>query len=274
MQDQTPPDLSPEQQARAAQASLIKSVAVGSNSKPNDMQVRDAKLRAMPNYARPEWTQDDGSKILPGSTARMARLWLLMTDLYGHKWTSVHGLADENETWGKVLGGLDKYQLAHGVKSWVNQGTEESKWPPDAPTLRMFCLSASDRSEVPGIDDAWRQAVEASSAPTEFRYSHPIVREAGRLTDWYSIRTGTPSAQAVQARFNKRYADLVARLQRGEPLIDNQRLIGLDAELGQAGAAQRVGELLADKLAKDQGLHLKTPDELRRGLLEKMGIKR
>lgn len=201
-------------------------------------------------------------------------MWLLMTDLYGHKWTSVHGLADENETWGKVLGGLDKHQLAHGVKTWVDQGTEEARWPPDAPTLRMFCLSASSRSEIPSVEDAWRQAVEASSAPTEFRYSHPIVREAGRLTDWYSIRTGKPSGQAVQARFNKRYADLVARLQRGEPLVDKQQLLGHESMQDQAEAAQLAGELLAERIAKDQGLHLKTPDELRRGLLETLGIKR
>lgn len=271
MQDQTPPDLSPEQQARAAQASLIKSVAVGSNSKPNEMQVRDAKLRAMPNYAQPEWTQDDGNKTLPASASLMARLWQLMTELYGHKWTSVHGLGDESGNWGKALAGIDKYQLAAGIKVCTQNG---DPWPPSAPEFRAMCLSGGDTKGIPNVADAWREAVEASTAPTEFRYSHPIVREAGRLTDWYSIRTGTPKAETVQNRFNKRYADLVARLQRGEPLIDGQRLIGLDAELGLAGAAQRVGELLADRNAKDQGLHLKTPDELRRGLLEKMGIKR
>lgn len=261
----------PQEIALGAIASLNKSVNVVKPSKPSDMQVRDAKLQALPTYAQPEWTQLDGNKTLPASTSLMARLWQLMAELYGHKWTSVHGLADESGNWGKALGGIDKYQLAAGIRVCTQSG---DPWPPSAPEFRAMCLSGGDVQGIPNVADAWREAVEASTAPTEFRYSHPIVREAGRLTDWYSIRTGTPKAETVQNRFNKRYADLVARLQRGEPLVDGQKLIGLDAELGQAGAAQLVGERLADQIAKDQGLHLKTPDELRRGLLEKMGIKR
>lgn len=201
----------------------------------------------------------------------MARLWQLMAELYGHKWTSVHGIADESGNWGKVLAGVDKYQLAAGIKVCTQSG---DPWPPSAPEFLAMCRAGYTGPGIPNVDDAWREAVEGSSAPTEFRFSHPIVREAGRLTDWYSIRTGTPSGQAVQTRFSKRYADLTAKLQRGEPLIDDQKLLGGGPAMGQACAAQRAGEHLAELIAKDQGLYSKTPHELRQELLEKLGIKR
>lgn len=205
----------------------------------------------------------------------MVRLWDLMTELYGHKWTSVHGLGDESGTWAKMMAGITPAQMAAGARAWVNQGGEAAKWPPGAVDLRDMCRSAmGDNLNIPDAAMAWKEAVEASSDVINWKFSHPIVQEAARLTDWYSIRTGTPKAETVQNRFNKRYTDLVAKLQRGEPLIDGQKLLSNEAAQSEREKSEQANESLVKQRIRDQGLHTKTPAQLRAELLEKMGIKR
>lgn len=275
MSDQKP-EPTPEQIARAALASLNKSASVGGRSNLSEADKRDMDLRQMENYRQPGWKKEEstGTESSPASTTLMVRLWELMTELYGHKWTSVHGLGDESGTWAKMMGGISPAQMAAGARAWVNQGGEAAKWPPGAVDLRDMCRSVSgEQSGIPDVAAAWREAVEASSDVINWKFSHPIVQECGRLTDWYSIRTGTPKAETVQARFNKRYADLVARLQRGEPLIDGQKLIGQEA-VGELARSEHVNDFLVKQRIKDQGLDTKSAEELRAELLAKMGIKR
>jgi hypothetical protein len=203
----------------------------------------------------------------------MEKLWELMTDLYGHKWTSVHGLGDESGHWAKVMGDITPAMLAHGARAWINQGTDAAKWPPGAVDLRDMCLSGNGALGIPTVDAAWREAVEASTDPTTFKFSHPIVHEAARLTDWYSIRNGVPKAETVQNRFNKRYADLTAKLQRGEPLIEGQKLLSQEAAASELEKSEQANDFLVKQRIKDQGLHLKTPAELRAELRAKLGLK-
>lgn len=137
-----------------------------------------------------------------------------------------------------------------------------------------MCLAGQSALGIPTVDAAWREAVEASSDVINWKFSHPIVQEAARLTDWYSIRTGTPKAETVQNRFNKRYADLTAKLQRGEPLVAGQLLISQEAAQGAREKADAVNDQIVKDRIKAQGLHNKTPAQLRAEMLEKLGIKR
>lgn len=275
MSDQKP-EQTPEQIARAALASLNKSASVGGRSNLSEADKRDMDLRKMENYRQPGWTQEEsiGTESSPASTTLMVRLWELMTELYGHKWTSVHGLGDESGTWAKMMGEFDRHQMAAGARAWVNQGGEAAKWPPGAVDLRDMCRSMMGNSlSIPDVASAWREAVEASSDVINWKFSHPIVQEAAKLTDWYSIRTGTPKAETVQNRFNKRYADLTAKLQRGEPLVDGQKLLGQEAALDEIQKSDQVNDMLVKQRIKDQGLDQKTPAELRAELRAKLGLK-
>lgn len=197
-----------------------------------------------------------------------------MTDVYGHKWTSIHGLTDESGSWAKIFAGITPVQLGQGVKAWTDAGTEQAQWPPDAITLRDLCLIGPGSLNLPSPEKAWREATEASLDPNNWKFTHPIVQEAARLTDWYSIRTGTPSAQAVQTRFNKRYADLTAKVQRGEPLVDQQLQITHQNAEDERERSEKANDHLVQQRIRDQGLHLKTPAELRADMLAKLGIKR
>lgn len=266
---------SDKEAGQAALASLIKSANVGARSKPSDMDKRDMDLRQMENYRQPGWVKDEqtGKESSPASTTLMVRLWELMTELYGHKWTSVHGLGDDSGNWGKVFSGINGQQLAMGVRAWTSQPGELAKWPPGAVELRELCRVGA-ASDIPDVTAAWREAVNASTDPTQWKFSHPIVQEAGRLTDWYSIRHGVPKAETVQNRFNKRYTDLAAKLQRGEPLIDGQLLIGQDAIQSELEKSEKANDYLVKQRIKDQGLDQKTPEQLRAEMRAKLGIKR
>lgn len=270
MSQQLPP--TDKELGQRALASLIKSATVMQNEKLNEPEQRDKKLRQMSNYQTPEWAKEDAStESSPASTTLMGKLWELMTELYGHKWTSVHGIEDASGNWGKVMGDITKHQLAAGVRAWTKAG---NKWPPGAVELRELCLIGPGSLGIPEPERAWREAVEASTDPSNWKFSHPIVQEAARLTDWYSIRTGIPKAETVQNRFNKRYADLTAKIQRGEPLMDQQLLLTQEKAEDERERAEKANDMLVKQRIRDQGLHLKTPAELRADMLEKLGIKR
>lgn len=274
MSDQTPN--TSKEVGQLALASLIKSASVTSSERMSEPEQRDKILRSQPNYSQPAWVKAEAASMesSPASATAMEKLWELMTELYGHKWTSVHGIADESGNWGKVFGGITRHQLAAGVRAWTDSGTPEAQWPPDAVTLRELCLIGPSSLNLPSPEKAWREAVEASTDPNNWKFSHPIVQEAARLTDWYSIRTGTPKAETVQNRFNKRYADLTAKVQRGEPLVDQQLLLTQEKAEDEREKAERANDWLVQQRIRDQGLHLKTPAELRAEMLEKLGIKR
>lgn len=201
----------------------------------------------------------------------MATLWLRMTELYGHKWTSVHGELDTSDTWGKVLFGVSREQLAAGMQACARS---DDPWPPSAPEFRALCEAGQSNLGIPTPDAAWREAVEASSDVLNWKFSHPIVQEAARLTDWYSIRTGTPKAETVQNRFNKRYADLTAKLQRGEPLVEGQKLLSQETAQSERERSEHANESLVRQRIKDQGLEGKSPAELMAEMRQRLGMKR
>lgn len=245
---------SAKQVAQAALASLNKSVRLTPTSSTK---------------SRPQ-TIEDGQNS-KASEKLMGKLWMLMTEMYGHKWTSVHGVSDESGTWSKVMAGLSGQQVAAGMQALARG---DDPWPPSAPEFRALCEAGRSSLGIPEVSAAWREAVEASTDPANFCFSHPIVQEAARLTDWYSIRHGIPKAETVQNRFNKRYADLTSKLQRGEQLVSDQMLLTQEKAAGQFEHAVKASEDLAKQIAKDQGLTKQSPEDLRKALLEKMGIKR
>jgi nucleotide-binding universal stress UspA family protein len=215
----------------------------------------------------------------------MEKLWVMMAGLYGHKWVSSYGTSDiklddagnarpDSGIWGKALAGISGQQIAYGMKLCTQRTGEQAAWPPSAPEFRDMCLASQSTLGIPDVAAAWREAVEASSDVINWKFSHPIVQEAAKLTDWYSIRHGIPKAETVQNRFNKRYADLAAKLQRGESLVDGQLLLTQEVQAGALEISDKLNDLAVKQRIKGQGLHEKTSEQLRADLLAKLGIKR
>lgn len=201
----------------------------------------------------------------------MGRLWVLMTEMYGHKWTSVHGTSDASGTWSKVLAGMTGQQIAMGMQA-LAAGSDA--WPPSAPEFRAMCESSAHLLGMPDVDAAFSECTKASHAPTLHKWSHELVRLAGKATGWWEIRNNVPNAAALRKRFGSAYAVLFGKLQRGDPLEEPRKMIEHEGAELTPEQAERRSIQLANQIARDQGLDEKTPAELRADLLAKMGIKR
>lgn len=63
-------------------------------------------------------------------------LWEKLAAIYGHKWVSSFGEADDG-TWLRVLTGLAREQIAVGLRSCLDR---IDPWPPGAAEFRRLCL--------------------------------------------------------------------------------------------------------------------------------------
>lgn len=101
----------------------------------------------------------------PPPDAFLRRLWERMTALYGHTWTSAHGISatrpapDEakltidGDTWQRALFGLTGQQFAAGIEACIVAGGD---WPPSAPRFRAMCFGIPSMALVKREWDEWR----------------------------------------------------------------------------------------------------------------------
>lgn len=142
------------------------------------------------------------------SQTMMDKLWLKMTEMYGHRWTANFGVsADPGHSWATVLKGLTGEQLANGLNALVEKA-DEFDWPPPANVFRAMCM------QVPGLPSE-AQAWDEARAGT---YSHPAVRIAAEATSTYDLHTGSSKDKALRQRFERNYAIVMRRAQTGQPL--------------------------------------------------------
>lgn len=92
-----------------------------------------------------------------------------MTRIYGHRWSSAYGEADDG-TWRACLRGLVGEQLARGLRECVDSG---DPWPPTAPAFRRMCLGlgvdTSDGAAVAARMPAHRALPEPDDVRAERR---------------------------------------------------------------------------------------------------------
>lgn len=140
----------------------------------------------------------------------LERLWLKMTEMYGHRWTSSFGdIPKPDSAWAIVLKGLSGQQLANGLNVLVHKG-DEYDWPPPANVFRSLCL------QMPGLpteDEAWEQALRGE-------YRHEIIRIAAEKTGTFDLKAGRLTDKHLRARFNRNFAILRSRAITGKPLTD------------------------------------------------------
>ena len=185
----------PEEVAKAALASLNKSASITGG-------------RRLPANAQSQ-------EQTPASSRLMAKLWELMTSMYGHKWTSVHGLADDDGMWGKALAGLDGKQIAKGMQACLEQ---KLTWPPSAPEFRGMCELVAADFGLPDDEKAYREACRNAHPCMAgiTKWSHNAVYHAAVETGFYNLNT-LPMA-ASRKLFERNYTIAVRMVMAGEPL--------------------------------------------------------
>ena len=138
-----------------------------------------------------------------------------MTSMYGHKWTSVHGLDDGNGVWSKALGGITGAQIAKGMQECLEQKLE---WPPSAPQFRAMCEAAPADYGLPTEDQAYKEACRNShpNMAGVAKWSHDAVYHAATETGFYNLNTLKMSES--QKLFARNYAIAVRMVMAGEKL--------------------------------------------------------
>lgn len=74
----------------------------------------------------------------------MERLWLVMTETWGHKWASAMG-EEPNATWKAKLRPLTQEQWLAGIER-LKASLEP--WPPSAPDFYRWCTGGLSRDEA------------------------------------------------------------------------------------------------------------------------------
>jgi hypothetical protein len=78
----------------------------------------------------------------------LAELWLIMSGLFAHKWTSTYGEWDDDNSniaiWGSALRGVTDKQFKHGLVTVSDSG---EKWPPGAPEFKLLCRGHKEHPE-------------------------------------------------------------------------------------------------------------------------------
>lgn len=191
----------------------------------------------------------------------MDKLWLKMTELYGHRWTSSFGVsADPDHSWATVLAGLNKQQIANGLNILVSRGAEFD-WPPPAHVFLGMCLEVPG---MPAVAQAWTEALMG-------KYSHEAVRVAAEATGTYDLRTAKHSDKAMYQRFERNYAIVQRRAQNAQPL-DGGIAQGISHESGMKAQLARSHQEARDLItAQNIPTNGKAAREL---LLAKLGIRR
>ncbi len=118
-----------------------------------------------------------------------------MVTIYGYKWASHMGMADDGEgnltdaskTWQKGLAGITVAQIKYGFDVLIFKKFE---WPPSLPEFRSICL-AQGFELVPSVDEVIAVLVRVSGKNGSLaeRYGHPLMLAIAQKIDMHVLRT-------------------------------------------------------------------------------------
>lgn len=201
----------------------------------------------------------------PLSLGLLEKLWITMTQTYGHKWTSNFGDAPKaDHAWAKILGGLSGLQIANGLRRMIElaaANTGKESWPPDATEFRAMCLHVPG---LPPVDQAWTEALMG-------KYSHEAVRVAAEATGTFDLRSAKHSDKALYQRFERNYAIVQRRAQNAQPL-DGRIAQGIEHDSGMKAQLAKSHQEARDLVTAQ---NIPTDGKAARALLlAKLGIRR
>lgn len=117
--------------------SLLGGMTSGGSLDSNDPEFREAVQCQLSIESEQPQDSETVQRVL-------ARLWLRMTEVYGHKFTSSYG-TEPNESWARCLAELNPHQIAQGLSRLTDR---EDTWPPTAIEFRNLCLNVQSGVQV------------------------------------------------------------------------------------------------------------------------------
>jgi len=150
------------------------------------------------------------------SEQHISRLWIKMVRIYGHRWRSSFGNADDG-TWLTGLKHLSPEQLTQGI---VHCTTSGEAWPPTLPEFRAMCL------QLPTVEALVQGALAESPDPKAQRLRATV----DSFTRNSLQRTALAQIYRTNARaiLNQMQAELT-----GVPITDETNRSGFNRVLKQ-----------------------------------------
>lgn len=132
----------------------------------------------------------------------ICHIWQRMATIYGYKWASHMGMADDGEghltdaskTWQKGLAGITVEKIKYGFDVLI---FKKHEWPPSLPEFRSICIAQGFES-IPSVDEVMAILVRVSSKQGSLaeRYENPLVFAISQKIDMHGLRT----AKTVDAK--------------------------------------------------------------------------
>lgn len=97
----------------------------------------------LPSSELPKIADLPTNSIPPEVMARARRLWLRMTEMFGHRWTTHYG-NEPTTTWVSGLATLTDQQIARGLRTTATAGHD---WPPSLP--QFYAWARDNSGEMP-----------------------------------------------------------------------------------------------------------------------------
>lgn len=142
----------------------------------------------------------------------IGQLWERMAMIYGHRWVSAYGDADDG-TWRRALAGFTREQIGLGINHAVKSG---DPWPPTLPQFRAWCLPTAAELGIPNFESAYREAAQGVVPHQAHTWSHPVVYHAAYEVGQYEfLHLGD---DVLRKMFRRAYDVIVERCRRGEDL--------------------------------------------------------
>ncbi|WP_147275183.1 replication protein P [Thioalbus denitrificans] len=138
-----------------------------------------------------------------------------MSEFYGHRWESQYGQPGGRayQTWRRGLRGITPKQLAFGLSRCADRGDD---WPPPLPTFRRWCQPTPEDLGLPGLEQAYREAVRMAGQHESIRgdWSHPAIYHAATQCGLFELATLTEAK--ARPLFERAYQIVCRRTLAGE----------------------------------------------------------
>lgn len=165
---------------------------------------------------------------------------------YYKAFNSTETLVTAKRLWIESLGAFSPEQMLRGAK----RAMETSEFLPTIKKMIDCCQGDMNSHGLPSAHNAYIEACRAPSPKAAYKWSHPAIYHAGKMSDWHFI--GNNTERTAFPIFERNYKLLCDRIINGEKLAPPE-IKALPQTIEKPLSAKENHQRMAE-LRKDFGL--------------------
>ncbi|BCE02052.1 hypothetical protein TYM08_P2115 [Marinicellulosiphila megalodicopiae] len=135
--------------------------------------------------------------------------------IYTHKYDSAYSdtqtLNYAKKEWALSLRDFNQKQIEWAIE----QCKDKFAWPPSISEFKALIQPSSQQMGLPSTRNAYVEACLGSHQPVTFQWSHPVIRHAANVTDFFSLKS-QPESYMLPI-FKKNYEKACEQFFKDEP---------------------------------------------------------